>query len=187
MTILPIVLSPNPLLKQESTVIKEITPEIRKLSEDMFETMYASNGVGLCAVQVGVLKRLMVVDVEWGSPRYAEAEMKEDAPRKTGNPIVLINPAIVERSRELRVYDEGCLSFPGHYSEVERPDIITVEYLDLQGKKQRLQADGLLSTCIQHEMDHMDGIVFVDHISRIKRDMILRKMKKAEKSRTMEE
>jgi peptide deformylase len=184
-TILPIVLAPNPLLKQKSTPVREITPEIRTLAEDMLETMYASNGVGLCAVQVGVLKQLIVVDVEWGSSRYASEEATS-APPKAGNPIVLINPELLDHSPELRSYDEGCLSFPGQYSEVERPDVITVEYLDLEGKRRRLTADGLLSTCIQHEIDHMNGVVFVDHISRIKREMILRKMKKAQKLKEQE-
>ena len=186
MTILPIVLAPDPLLKQKSTPVREITPDIRTLAADMFETMYASNGVGLCAVQVGVLKRLIVLDVEWGSSRYASEETPPTLPAKQGNPIVLINPEITERSPELRIYDEGCLSFPGQYSEVERPDIITVEYLDLEGNKRRLTADGLLSTCIQHEIDHMNGVVFVDHISRLKREMIVRKMKKAQKLKEQE-
>jgi peptide deformylase len=185
MTILPIVLAPDPLLKQKSAPVTEITPEIHRLAHDMFETMYAANGVGLSAVQVGVLIRVIVVDVEWGSARYATEEAPA-MPPKVGNPITMINPEIVGRSPELRVYDEGCLSFPGQYSEVERPDIITVEYLDLHGNTQRLQADGLLSTCIQHEIDHMDGIVFVDHISRIKREMIVRKMKKAQKNKAQE-
>jgi peptide deformylase len=185
MTILPIVLAPDPLLKQPSLPVAEITPDIRCLAADMFETMYAANGVGLSAVQVGVLTRLIVVDVEWGSSRYASEEAAVTPPKK-GNPIAMVNPEIVGRSPELRVYDEGCLSFPGQYSEVERPDIITVEYLDLDGKTQRLQADGLLSTCIQHEIDHMDGVVFVDHISRIKREMILRKVKKAQKLKEQE-
>jgi peptide deformylase len=185
MSILPIILSPDPLLKQVSARIDSITPEIRTLAADMFETMYASNGVGLCAVQVGVLKRLMVVDVEWGSSRYAS----EDAPAvlaRKGNPIVLINPTIVSESDEKNIYDEGCLSFPAQYAEVERPERIVVEYQDLEGQTQRLTADGLLATCIQHELDHMNGIVFVDHISRIKRDMILRKMKKAQKQKMSE-
>jgi peptide deformylase len=185
MTVLPIVLAPDPLLKQKSLPVAEITSEVRRLAADMFETMYASNGVGLSAVQVGVLTRLIVVDVEWGSSRYATEEAPA-MPAKKGNPITMINPEIVQFSPELRVYDEGCLSFPAQYSEVERPDIITVEYMDLDGNTQRLQADGLLSTCIQHEIDHMNGVVFVDHISRIKRKMILRKVKKAQKLKEQE-
>jgi peptide deformylase len=189
MTILPIILAPDPLLKQRSAPVDTITDEIRTLASDMFETMYASNGVGLSAVQVGVLIRLIVVDTDWGSSRYASAEAETPALPAIlhkGNPITMINPEIITRSQQKRIYDEGCLSFPGHYSEVERPDTITVAYRDLDGKPQTLQADGLLSTCIQHEIDHMDGIVFVDHISRMKRDMILRKIKKAQKHQATE-
>jgi peptide deformylase len=175
MAILPIVVSPNPLLKQKSAPVAELNDEVRSLVKNMFETMYASNGIGLAAVQVGVLKRIIVVDIEWSSSRYAK---EGELPTK-GNPIALINPEIVEESVELRSYDEGCLSFPAQYSEVIRPDNIIVEYLDLEGNKQRLYADGLLATCIQHEIDHINGVVFVDHISALKRDVILRKMKKA--------
>ncbi len=183
MAVLPIVLAPDPRLKMKSEPVNEITPEILKLCDDLLETMYASNGVGLSAVQVGVLKRVIVVDTEWESPRYREENGTEvpDGPPKPGKPIRMINPEIVEQSPDLSVYNEGCLSFPGQYSEVERPAIITVEYLDEHGKTQRLKAQGLLSTCLQHEVDHMNGIVFVDHISLVKRDMILRKMKKTKK------
>ncbi len=183
MTILPIVIAPDPLLKERSHPVQTITDEIRTLAADMFETMYASNGIGLAAVQVGVLKRLIVVDTEWGSSRYSDNESDE---RKPGNPIVLINPEIVTSSEELRAYDEGCLSFPGQYSEVTRPDSVTIRYLDLDGKEQTLEADGLLATCIQHEIDHMNGVVFVDHVSRLKRDMILRKLKKTQKLQSKE-
>jgi peptide deformylase len=182
MAILPIVVSPNPLLKQKSAVVEKVDDGIKTLVEDMFETMYASNGIGLAAVQVGVLKRVIVVDTEWGSARYAK---EGELPTK-GNPIALINPEIVGKSEELRSYDEGCLSFPAQYSEVVRPDNIMVEYLDLEGNKQRLSADGLLATCIQHEIDHINGVVFVDHLSALKRDVILRKMKKAAKLREAE-
>ncbi len=180
MTILPIIISPDPLLKQKSEPVKEITEEIKTLIEDMFDTMYASNGVGLAAVQVGELKRIIVVDTEWDSPRYSE-EGAQDAPLKKGKPIALINPEIIDFSEDKRIYDEGCLSFPGQYAQVERPDIVTVKYTDIDGKEQTLEAGGLLSTCLQHEVDHMNGVVFVDHISRLKRDMIARKLKKAQK------
>lgn len=180
MAILPIILSPDPLLKQKSEPVTDITDDIKTLAANMLETMYASNGVGLAAVQVGELKRLIVVDTEWESPRYEEENAPPSGKR---NPITLINPRIIESSPEKRAYDEGCLSFPGQYSSVERPDLVTIEYTDLDGNTQQLDADGLLSTCLQHEIDHMDGIVFVDHISRLKRDMIVRKMKKEQKMR----
>lgn len=183
MTVLPIILAPDPLLKKKSEPVTEITPDILKLCDDLLETMYAANGVGLSAVQVGVLKRVIVIDTEWDSPRYRDEHGMEErvGPPVPGNPVRLINPKIVESSPDLSVYNEGCLSFPGQYSEVERPAKIRVAYTDEHGKKQELTATGLLSTCLQHEIDHMNGIVFVDHISMVKRDIILRKMKKSKK------
>jgi peptide deformylase len=189
MKILDVVVSPNPLLKQKSVAVEVVDEGVRELVADMFTTMYASNGIGLAAVQVGVLRRIIVVDTEWGSSRYESSPLagervsqeQSSQANRGGNPIALINPEIVEQSPELREYDEGCLSFPAQYSSVTRPDNITVEYLDLEGRTQRLHADGLLATCIQHEIDHINGVVFIDHISRLKRDMIMRKMKKAEK------
>jgi peptide deformylase len=182
MAILPIILSPNPLLKQKSAPVEIIDESIKTLVQDMFDTMYASNGIGLAAVQVGVLKRIIVVDTEWGSARYAK-----EGTVSGGNPIALINPRILEHSEQLRDYDEGCLSFPAQYSSVTRPDTITVEYMDIDGETHNLHADGLLSTCIQHEIDHINGVVFVDHLSPLKRDVILRKMKKAAKLKAAEE
>ncbi len=179
MTVLPIVIAPDPRLKQKSEAVSEITPQIHELMDDMLDTMYASNGIGLAAVQVGVLKRIIVVDTEWDSPRYREEGGIRGNDTGKGNPIRMINPEIIESSPEQRSYNEGCLSFPGQYSEVERPDTVTVRYTDEHGKPQTLHAEGLLATCIQHEIDHMDGVVFVDHISRLKRDMILKKLKKA--------
>ncbi len=180
MKILPIVVSPDPLLKQKSLPVEQIDNSVKTLIDDMFTTMYASNGIGLAAVQVGVLKRIIVVDVDYGSSRY------ESHDNNKSNPIALINPEIIHKSPELRDYDEGCLSFPAQSSKVIRPDNITVEYMDLQWQKQRLHADGLLATCIQHEIDHINGVVFVDHISALKRSVILRKMQKAEKLRESE-
>jgi peptide deformylase len=177
MTILPIVLSPDPRLKQRSEAVPSITPEIVTLVEDMFDTMYASNGIGLAAVQVGVLKRVLVVDTEWRVRERGEAPAIVQ-----GNPLALINPEIIEQSEATRPYDEGCLSFPGHYSQVVRPDTITVRYQNIQGETCTLQANGLLSTCIQHEMDHLNGIVFVDHISRLKRELIMRKLVKVQEN-----
>lgn len=182
MTVLPIVIAPDPRLKQKSEAVTDVTQQIRELMEDMLDTMYASNGIGLAAVQVGILKRIIVVDTEWDSPRYREesGEARGDG-FSSGNPIKMINPEIVESSAEKRSYNEGCLSFPGQYSEVERPDNVSIRYMDENGKTQTLHAEGLLATCLQHEIDHMDGITFVDHISRLKRDMIMKKLKKAAK------
>ncbi len=169
MTVLPIIVAPDPILKTRSEKVEKITPEILQLMNDMLDTMYAARGVGLSAVQVGVLKRVITIDIE------------QDERGKAGKPIKMINPEIISSSAEINIYNEGCLSFPGQYADVERPAAVTIRYLDEQGKTQTIHADELMATCVQHEIDHMDGIVFVDHISRIKRDMILRRLKKANK------
>ena len=175
MTVLPIVIAPDPRLKTRSQPVTEITPEIHRLMDDMLDTMYAANGIGLSAVQVGVLKRVIVVDVD---------QRDEGGVR---NPIKMINPEIIGETEELNVYNEGCLSFPGQYSEVERPEAIKLRYLDENGKEHVIEADGLLATCLQHEIDHMNGVVFVDHVSRVKRDVILRKLQKARKMQELPE
>lgn len=169
MTILPIVIAPDPRLKQKSTKVEKVDAEIRQLMDDMLETMYNAKGIGLAAVQVGVLKRVIVVDVE------------HDDDGKRGNPLKLINPEVIDETEELALYKEGCLSFPAQYSEVERPASVRIKYMDEDGKEQMIEADGLLATCIQHEIDHTNGIVFVDHISKLKRDMIVKKLDKAKK------
>lgn len=167
MAVLSIIKAPDPILKKrcEADVVDD---EIRALMDDMLETMYAAPGVGLAAPQVAVHKRVIVVDVSRG-----------DADR---SPIRMANPEIIELSDELAVYDEGCLSFPDQYAEVERPARARVRYLDYDNVEQEIDAEGLLSTCVQHEMDHLDGKLFVDHISMLKRNMILRKMTKLKKS-----
>ncbi len=175
MAVLPLVIAPDPRLKVKSTPVDTVDDEIRVLVDDMLETMYASNGIGLAAVQVGVHKRILVMDIAYGSSRYAQEGERES------KPLILINPEIVQESEDHRVFEEGCLSFPGQYAEVERPTAVTVKYLDYDGQPQEMQADGLLATCVQHEMDHLEGIVFVDHISKMRRDMILRKLKKEQK------
>jgi peptide deformylase len=180
MTVLPIVIAPDPRLKQKSQPVAHITPELLQLMEDMLETMYASNGIGLAAVQVGVLRRVIVADTTWESPRYREGRDPQ-AGIASRTPIRMINPEIVRFTEERSVYNEGCLSFPGQYAEVERPASVTIRYLNERGEQKELTAEGLLATCLQHELDHMDGIVFVDHISRLKREMILRRLKKAKK------
>lgn len=169
MAILPLIYSPNPLLKEKSQPVEKVDDEIRAFCQDMLDTMYNRKGIGLAAVQVGQLKRILVMDID----------ITDEG--KPGNPIVMINPEIVESSEETCPYEEGCLSFPGQYSEVIRPAEVKVRYLDLQGEIRHLDCDGLAATCVQHEIDHLNGITFVDHISRLKREMILRKMKKAAK------
>lgn len=169
MAILPLVIAPDPRLKTKSNPVEKIDAEIKKLASDMFDTMYHERGIGLAAVQVGVLKRLLVADVSW---------REEEGP---GEQYVLINPEIVSSAEEERVYKEGCLSFPDQFAEVMRPDSVRVRYLDLDGNMQEQTFEGLLATCIQHEIDHLNGIVFVDHISSVKKDMIIRKLQKMKK------
>ena len=170
MALLPIITAPDPRLKAVSKKIDTVTDETRQLISDMFETMYDAPGIGLAAIQVGVQKRLLVVDVIGKGNEDAEPQ-----------PLALINPEITWVSDHDNVYEEGCLSVPEHYADVARPAEIKVKYLDQQGAKQVLEADGLLATCIQHEMDHLEGILFVDHLSALKRNMILRKLLKQKK------
>jgi peptide deformylase len=167
MAIKPILTAPDPRLKKKSLPVASVDAEVRQLMDDMLETMYAAPGIGLAAPQVDVLKRVIVLDIE-----------REDT--KTG-PLFMANPEIVEASDEDATYEEGCLSVPEHYADVARPAKVTVRYLDRDNAKQELTCEGLLATCIQHEIDHLDGILFVDHISSLKRNMILRKLLKARK------
>src|SRR5579884_2330265 len=171
MAILPIVIAPDPRLKTRSEPIDKIDASIQKLAADMLETMYHEKGIGLAAVQVGVLKRLLVTDIAW----------RDEEGITPGNQKVLVNPEIVEDSEEMNVYKEGCLSFPDQFAEVERPKTVRVRYLNLDGVQKEENFTGLEATCIQHEIDHLNGIVFVDHITMMKRDMILRKLKKLKK------
>jgi len=165
MALLPILVAPDPRLKLKAVPAAEVTDEIRQLLDDMLETMYAAPGIGLAAPQVGVSKRIIVVDIS-----------RDEEPKA---PLCMVNPELVWLSDEDAAYEEGCLSVPEHYAEVVRPAAIRVAYLDRDGKKQELETDGLLATVIQHEMDHLDGILFIDHLSSLKRNMILRKLVKS--------
>jgi peptide deformylase len=165
MAIRPLVILPDSKLRLASEPVAEITPEIRRLAEDMLETMYDAPGVGLAAIQVGVPKRVVTMDV---SKKEGERE-----------PMVLINPEITWRSEEKRVYEEGCLSIPEYYEEVERPDRIRFRYTTLDGETVEREADGLMATCVQHEVDHLDGVLFIDHLSKLKRDRVTKRFAKA--------
>ena len=167
MAIREIIKVPNPILKKVSEPVAEVNDEIRGILDDMLETMYAAPGIGLAAVQVGILKRLIVVDVS------------KDDKKKT--PIFLVNPQIIYKSKNTSIHEEGCLSLPGHFAEIERPSECHIDYVDYNGKKKKLKADGLLSTCIQHEIDHLDGVLFIDYLSKLKKDMIIKKLKKYKK------
>ena len=168
---LPIIVAPDPRLKQAAAPVARVDEALRRLADDMLETMYDAPGIGLAAPQVGVSKRLIVVDV---------------APKEAPAPLVLINPTLTWVSDEDASWNEGCLSLPEHYADVIRPKAIKVAYLDREGEPRELAADGLLATCVQHEMDHLDGILFVDHISALKRNMILRKLLKQKKQGVLE-
>lgn len=165
MAIRPILIIPEPQLRQISAPVLKIDRDVEKLVADMLETMYDAPGIGLAAVQVGVKKRVITIDVA-----------RDDAPK---NPIALINPEIIAVSDETSIYNEGCLSIPEYYEEVERPARVTVRYQDIKGAMQETEADGLLATCIQHEIDHLNGILFIDHLSRLKRDRVIKKFTKA--------
>lgn len=164
MSKLPIITLPDPLLRQASASIETIDEEVKRLVKDMYETMYAAPGIGLAAVQVGVPRRLLVLDVA----------DEDEKPR----PITMINPVILEASGDLRTHEEGCLSIPDFKLDVDRPDWVRVRYLDADGKETELRTDGLLATAIQHEIDHLNGKMIIDFLSRLKRDIVVRRFKK---------
>tara|TARA_A100001037_G_scaffold222387_1_gene200237 strand:+ start:484 stop:996 length:513 start_codon:yes stop_codon:yes gene_type:complete len=168
MAILKIIKAPDPILKKRCLPVDVVDDTIRRLMDDMLETMYDAPGIGLAAPQVAIHKRIIVVD---GSEKDAERE-----------PLFLANPELIQTSNELTTFNEGCLSFPDQYAEVERPKTVKVRYLDYNNEIKEIDADGLLSTCIQHEIDHLNGKLFVDRISLLKRNIIIRKMKKLKKS-----
>ncbi|HZB69204.1 MAG TPA: peptide deformylase [Sphingomicrobium sp.] len=172
MAILPIVEVPDPRLRQISSPVEKVDDEVRALIRDMFETMYDAPGIGLAAIQVGVPRRILVIDLQ-------EPEVEDGPPVK--DPRVFINPEIIKHSDEEVPYLEGCLSVPDQYAEVERPDHIRARWLDENGKPHEEQLDGLLAVCLQHEMDHLEGILFIDHLSRLKREMVLKKLAKMRK------
>jgi len=182
MKILPLVIAPDPILKQVSTPVEKVDDALRVFMDDMLQTMYAESGLGLAAVQVGVLKRILVMDVDYVVDHHAHHHHNHHeclgVHIKDGNPLFLVNPEIIQSSRDVSLYNEGCLSFPNARAEVERPSKVTVKFLDYHGKEQTMEMDGILATCVQHEIDHLNGIVFVDHISKLKREMIIKKMKK---------
>ena len=162
-----IIIEPDPILRKKCEPLEKMDANTKKLMDDMLETMYQAPGIGLAAVQIGILKRLVVIDIS------------KDEEKK--NPIFLINPEIINLSEQTSVYEEGCLSLPGQFAEVERPAECTLKYIDYYGKEKELKADGLLSTCIQHEVDHLNGILFIDYLSKLKKDMIIRKLVKKKK------
>ena len=168
MSIKDIITVPDEILKKVSAPIEKVGSNEKKLIQDLFETMYKSNGIGLAAVQVGILRRILVIDIS-----------TKDEEKK---PLSFINPVIKKVSSETSIYEEGCLSIPHTFIEIERPKICEVEFLDINGKKNNLKCDGLLSTCLQHEINHLEGKLIIDHLSKLKRDLIIKKISKSKKN-----
>ncbi|MDA9723275.1 peptide deformylase [Candidatus Pelagibacter sp.] len=163
MTIRTIITEPNEILRQVSKPVLKVGNEERKLMDDMLQTMYAANGIGLAAIQIGIPKRIIVMDISKNGKK---------------NPLFFVNPIIKNKDKEKTTYEEGCLSVPNYFAEVDRPKYCEVEYLDYRGESKVLKADGLLATCIQHEMDHLEGILFIDYLSKLKKTMIVKKLSK---------
>ena len=169
MTVKKILTEPNKLLRQVSQVVEKVSDDERRLMDDMLETMYAAPGIGLAAIQIGIAKRIIVMDIS------GDENKKE--------PRYFVNPVVKNKNQEKATYEEGCLSVPDQFAEISRPNTCEVEYLDYNGKKQSLIANGLLATCIQHEMDHLEGILFIDYLSKLKKSMIIKKLSKIKTSR----
>ena len=167
MALREILTEPNKILRQKSLKVEKVDQEIQKLIDDMFETMYAAPGIGLAAIQVGVPKRVIVLDTA-----------RKEEPKK---PMCFVNPEVIEKSQKNSTYEEGCLSVPNFFAEVDRPKKCDVDYLDYNGEKKILKAEGLLATCIQHEMDHLEGVLFIDYLSKLKKNMIIKKLSKQKK------
>jgi len=168
MAVLPILTLPDPVLRKKAKPVARIDAELRRLMDDMLATMYDAPGIGLAAPQVGVLRRLIVMD-----------PAKDEAPK---SPLVMVNPEILERSEEMRTHEEGCLSIPDFTAEIERPARTRVSYIDREGKKREAELEGIWSTLVQHEIDHLNGVLFIDYLSRLKRDMVVRKFTKQKRT-----
>ena len=169
MSVKTILTEPNKLLRKISDPVEKVGDQEKLLMNDMLDTMYAAPGIGLAAIQIGVPKRIIVMDIS------TDKNKKE--------PMYFVNPIIIKKNSEKTIYEEGCLSVPDQFAEIERPNTCEVEYLDYNGKKQLLKADGLLATCIQHEMDHLEGILFIDYLSKLKKSMIIKKLSKIKSNR----
>ena len=168
MALLQILTEPNRTLREKSSVVEKVDSSIQKLMDDMLETMYAAPGIGLAAIQVGIPKRIIVMDIA-----------RKDEPKK---PMFFVNPEIIVTSKSNSVYEEGCLSVPGQFAEIERPERCHIKYLDYYGQAKEVKAEGMLATCIQHEMDHLEGILFIDYLSKLKKTMIIKKLTKQKKA-----
>ena len=167
MTLKKILTEPNEILREKSKIVDKVDDDLQKLMDDMLETMYAAPGIGLAAIQVGVPKRVIALDIA-----------TKDEPR---NPMCFVNPEIIEKSNTNSIYEEGCLSVPGQFAEIERPNKCYIKYLDYYGKPKEIKAQGMFSTCIQHEIDHLEGVLFIDYLSKLKKSMIVKKLSKQKK------
>ena len=168
MALRQILTEPNEILRKKSLPVDSVDKDLQILMDDMLETMYAAPGIGLAAIQVGIPKRVIVLDIE----------------QKEGNkkPLFFVNPEIIQKSKNLSTYEEGCLSVPGQFAEIDRPDKCHIKYLDYYGEKKEINAEGMLATCIQHDMDHLEGILFIDYLSKLKKTMIIKKLSKQKKA-----
>ena len=162
-----IIIEPDPILRKTSQLVENVDSDLRSLMDEMLKIMYQAPGIGLAAVQIGILKRLIVIDIS-----------KDDQKKE---PLFFVNPKITFQSKKTSIYEEGCLSLPGHFAEIERPAECHVSYVDYDGKNQELKASGLLATCVQHEIDHLNGVLFIDYLSKLKKDMIIKKLIKQKK------
>ena len=175
MALREILTEPNKILRTKSLAVEKVDENLQKLMDDMLETMYAAPGIGLAAIQVGVSKRVIVIDI--GSRDKSES-VNDEKQVVIKNPMFFVNPEIITRSTNISIYEEGCLSVPGQFAEIERPDKCHLKYLDYYGQPRELAAEGTLATCIQHEMDHLEGILFIDYLSKLKKSMIVKKLTK---------
>ena len=168
MALRQILTEPNKILREKSLSVEKVDKDLQKLMDDMLETMYAAPGIGLAAIQVGIPKRVIVLDIA-----------QKDGPKK---PMFFINPEIIEKSENYLTYEEGCLSVPGQFAEIDRPDKCHVKYLDYHGQPKEIKTEGMLATCIQHEIDHLEGVLFIDYLSKLKKSMIIKKLSKQKKA-----
>jgi len=169
MALRKILTEPNRVLRQKSLPVEKVDEDLRRLMDDMLETMYAAPGIGLAAIQVGIPKRVIVIDIA-----HRDKEGKKD-------PMFFVNPEVIDKSKNNSTYEEGCLSVPGQFAEIDRPDECHVKYLDYYGEQKELKAKGMIATCIQHEIDHLEGILFIDYLSKLKKTMIIKKLSKRKK------
>ena len=179
MAVRQILTEPNKILREKSLSVKKVDADLQKIMDDMLETMYAAPGIGLAAIQVGIPKRVIVLDIGWRNKSESTDDEKQVAKK---NPIYFVNPEIITKSTNNLTYEEGCLSVPGQFAEIDRPDKCHVKYLDYHGQPKEIRAEGMLATCIQHEIDHLEGILFIDYLSKLKKSMIIKKLSKQKKA-----